>query len=139
MTSPSLADVAAGFLIKVTEDANADIGAISKSLFDAANEVAVQAGAPDFVTLAKRLSIVEVGTLSVISREACDRAVAQQEWDSVGPYACVHLMALNLVDGLKEAEAAKMTAELAAWLYSQEYACRQIIAGKTSEGNNAQN
>ena len=103
MTSPSLADVAAGFLMQVTEDPTADIGAISKSLFDAANEMAVQAGALDFVTLAKRLSIVEVGTLSVISREACNHAVTQRDWDSVGPYACVHLMALNLVDGLKEA------------------------------------
>ena len=124
--------------MQVTEDPTADIGAVSKSLFDAANEMAVQAGALDFVTLAKRLSIVEVGTLSVISREACNHAVTQRDWDSVGPYACVHLMALNLVDGLKEAKAAKITAELAAWLYSQEYACRQIIAGKSSQENNAQ-
>jgi hypothetical protein len=138
MTKLSLADIAASFIMQVTEDPNVDIGAISKSLFDAVNDVAIQAGASDFLMLAKRLSVVEVCTAQVKSREAFDQALANQDWNLVGPYACAHLMALNLVNGLDDADAAKTTAELSAHLYSQEYACRQIITRTASPENNDQ-
>ena len=133
MTKLTITDIATSFILQVTEDPNADIGAISKSLFDAVNEVAVLAGVSDFLSLAKRMSVVEICTSQVRSRESFDDALAKQDWNLVGPYACAHLMTLNLVNGLNDAEVAKTTAELSAHLYSQEYACRQIIAGKPSQ------
>ncbi|MES2136514.1 MAG: hypothetical protein V4502_05580 [Pseudomonadota bacterium] len=123
----SLADRAADFVMAVTEDEQCDIRAIASLLLETADCVAVQAGAKDFVGLSDTVNVMAVATASAISRDAFEHALNSGDDRLAGATAAVHLMSLNLVDGLKSAEAAQKIAEMAAYLYSQEYAHRQLI------------
>jgi hypothetical protein len=122
VTELSLADIAASFLMQVVDDPDADVGAISSKLFDSANLIASKVNAMDFVMLAKEMNVISISKSAIVAREVFDIFISKRDFDSAGALACVHLMALNLVDGLKDADAAKEASELAAHLYSQQYA-----------------
>jgi hypothetical protein len=105
----------------------------AECLFDVANEVAQEAGSPDFVSLIESNSPTAWAiALQISGRRWADFDQAPEDdryW--LAPYALVQLMILNALQSFPEGGDERAVANNAATLYAHEFAYRKI-SGKIS-------